>query len=344
MNITKTTVGIICGGRSIEHSFSIVSAKNIAKNLNKKYNTIILCIDDAGHWHYGNTEHINNGDSLLEATFDWINTPVVHICKYGRLMNEDGIIDTVDAVFPITNGIDGHQGAIPGMMKLLDIPCVGSDIFETVACIDKEITKSLLQNYRLPIVPYLVGRHLSDHSFEKVSDTLGLPFFIKPCRLSSSAGVNKVTTQEEYEEAILDALKFDDKYLLEVAIIGRELESAVIGNGTPIASQILGEVICDDFYCYDTKYQSKSNAKAICPAPLENHIRELIINYSVQAYKVLGCKGFARIDFFLDKNNKIYINEATTLPLFTGISMFPKLWEDKIEDTICSLVEMSFEK
>lgn len=344
MNSSKNTVAIICGGRSIEHSFSIVSAHNIAENLNKKYKIIILCIDDRGHWHCGSIEDIIDGDSLLEATFNWNDTPIVHICRYGELINKDGVVDIVDAVFPITNGIDGHQGAIPGMMKLLDIPCVGSDIFETVACIDKEITKSLLQNYTLPIVPYLVGRKIDDHSFEKVSDTLGLPFFVKPCRLSSSAGVNKVSTKEEYEEAVLDALTFDDKYLLEVAIIGRELESAVIGNRIPIASQILGEVVCDDFYCYDTKYQPRSNAKAVCPAPLENHIREQIINYSLQAYKVLGCKGFARIDFFLDKNNKIYINEATTLPLFTGISMFPKLWEDKIEETICSLVEMSFEK
>ena len=344
MNKEKTTVGIICGGRSLEHSFSIVSAKNIAQNLSNNYNILILCIDEGGHWHCGNINDILNGDSLLDATFNWDNTPIIHVCKHGRLLNEDGLVNVVDTVFPITNGIDGHQGAIPGMMKLLDIPCVGSDIFETVVCIDKEITKSLLENYTLPVVPYLVGRKLTDHSFEKVSLKLGLPFFIKPCRLSSSAGVNKVNTQEEYIEAVEDALKFDDKFLLEVAIFGRELESAIIGNKTPIVSQVLGEVITDDFYCYDTKYQARSSAKAVLPALLDDKIKQQILDYSQEAYKVLGCKGFARIDFFLDKNNKIYINEATTLPLFTGISMFPKLWEDKIEETMCSLVEMSFKK
>lgn len=344
MRIQKNSVGIICGGRSLEHSFSIVSAKNIAKNLMSNYRIIILCIDDAGHWHCGNINDIINGDSLLEATFNWNDTPIIHMCKQGRLLNNDGVVDIVDTVFPITNGIDGHQGAIPGMMKLLDIPCVGSDIFETVVCIDKEITKSLLENYALPVVPYLVGRTTTDHSFEKVSAQLGVPFFVKPCRLSSSAGVNKVNTPEEYKKALIEALKFDDKYLLEIAIIGRELESAIIGNGVPTVSQVLGEVVCNDFYCYDTKYLSQSSAKAIFPAPLESHIRDEIINYSQQAYKVLGCKGYARIDFFLDHKNNIYINEATTLPLFTGISMFPKLWGDQIEETICSLVEMSFEK
>ncbi len=340
----QTTVGIICGGRSIEHSFSIVSAKNIAFNLSKNYKIIILCIDEAGHWHCGDVNDIINGDSLLEATFDWDNTPQIHVCKQGKLINETGLIDIVDTVFPITNGIDGHQGAIPGMMKLLDIPCVGSDIFETVICIDKEITKSLLENYTLPVVPYLVGREINDHSFEKVKEQLGMPFFVKPCRLSSSAGVNKVQNEGQYKNAIEDALRFDDKYLLEVAIFGRELESAVIGNKTPIVSEVLGEIITDDFYCYDTKYQSQSSAKVILPAPVDTHIKEKIIHYSQQAYKVLGCKGFARIDFFLDEDDNIYINEATTLPLFTGISMFPKLWEDTIEETICSLVEMSFEK
>lgn len=344
MKSHQTTVGIICGGRSIEHSFSIVSAKNIALNLYDKYNIIILCIDEGGHWHYGSADDIINGDSLLEATFNWKGTPQVHICKHGKLINDTGLVDIVDTVFPITNGIDGHQGAIPGMMRLLDIPCVGSDIFETVVCIDKEITKSLLENYTLPIVPYLVGRTKRDYSFEEVSQKLGLPFFVKPCRLSSSAGVSKVHNEEEYLQALTDALKFDDKYLLEVAIAGRELESAIIGNETPIVSQVLGEVITDDFYCYDTKYQAKSTAQAILPAPIEESIKDKIISYSQKAYKVLGCKGFARIDFFLDKNNKIYINEATTLPLFTGISMFPKLWGNKIEKTMCSLVEMSFEK
>lgn len=344
MKSHQITVGIICGGRSIEHSFSIVSANNIALNLKANYNIVILCIDETGHWHYGSIHDIINADSLLEATFNWNNTTQVHIVKGGKLLDENGFVDSIDTVFPITNGIDGHQGAIPGMMKLLDIPCVGSDIFETVVCIDKEITKSLLENYTLPIVPYMVGRHYDDYDFEEVSKKLGIPFFIKPCRLSSSAGVNKVHNKKEYQDALHDALKFDDKYLLEVAIAGRELESAIIGNETPVVSQILGEVITDNFYCYDTKYQAKSTVQSILPASLEKNIEDKIIEYSKKAYKVLGCKGFARIDFFLDKDNKIYINEATTLPLFTSISMFPKLWGNQIENTMCSLVEMSFQK
>ncbi len=344
MENKKSTIAVVCGGRSLEHSFSIVSAKNIASHLEKKYNVVILCINFDGNWHYGSTKDIINHHILLDASFNWKDTPVVHVCKNGKLFNQDGLIACIDVVFPITNGVDGHQGAIPGMMKLLDIPCVGSDIFETVVCIDKEITKSLLENYTLPVVPYLVGRQTTDYIYNDVVQKLGTPFFVKPCRLSSSAGISKVNSKSEYKAALHEALRFDDKFLLEVAIFGRELESAIIGNDKPWVSPILGEVICDDFYCYDSKYQSSSTTQIIFPAILEDDIKDKILEYSKKAYKVLGCKGFARIDFFLDKENNIYINEATTLPLFTGISMFPKLWEENIKQTIFTLVELSYKK
>ncbi len=344
MENTKSTIAVVCGGRSLEHSFSIVSAKNIASHLEKKYNVVILCINFDGNWHYGSTKDIINPHILLDASFNWKDTPIVHVCKNGKLFNQNGLVASIDVVFPITNGVDGHQGAIPGMMKLLDIPCVGSDIFETVVCIDKEITKSLLENYTLPVVPYLVGRQTTDYTYNQVVQKLGTPFFVKPCRLSSSAGISKVNSKSEYKAALHEALRFDDKFLLEVAIFGRELESAIIGNDKPWVSPILGEVICDDFYCYDSKYQSSSTSQIIFPAILENDIKNKILEYSKKAYKVLGCKGFARIDFFLDKENNIYINEATTLPLFTGISMFPKLWEENIEQTIFTLVELSYKK
>jgi len=324
MKNTKSTIAVVCGGRSLEHSFSIVSANNLASHLEKKYNVVILCINFDGNWHYGSTKDIINPNVLLDASFNWNNTPVVHICKNGKLFTQEGVIANIDVAFPITNGIDGHQGAIPGMMKLLDIPCVGSDIFETVVCIDKEITKSLLENYTLPVVPYLVGRQTTDYTY--------------------NAGISKVSSKSAYKAALHEALRFDDKFLLEVAIFGRELESAIIGNDKPLVSEILGEVICDDFYCYDSKYQSSSTSQIIFPAILDDNIKKKILEYSKQAYKVLGCKGFARIDFFLDKENNIYINEATTLPLFTGISMFPKLWEENIEQTICTLVELSYKK
>lgn len=344
MNSSFQTVGVVCGGRSLEHSFSIISANNIANTIKDRYNVVILCIDYEGKWHLGTCENMKNLDSLVDAAFDFDNTPVVEVLKNGRLLASDGVLSQVDIVFPITNGIDGHQGAIPGMMRLLDIPCVGSDVFETVVCIDKEITKSLLQNYDLPIVPYLVGRELEDHTYEEVVKTIGTPFFVKPCRLSSSAGISKVSNANEYEQAIKEALKFDDKFLLEQGIDGRELECSVIGNEEPIASDILGEVISDDFYCYTSKYKSKTAARTQVPAKLDKSIEKMIQKYSKSAYKVLGCKGFARIDFFLDKEDKVYINEATTLPLFTAISMFPKLWQDDLNNVVGSLVEMGFNK
>jgi D-alanine-D-alanine ligase len=340
MSNIKKKVAIICGGRSLEYALSIVSAKNIASNLEKLYTVSILCIDKSGHWHYGSTEDIINGDSLLEANFNYKNAQEVHISKGGNLRNnKESIVETIDVVFPITNGIDGHQGAISGMMKLLDIPCVGSDVFETVVCIDKEITKSLLQNYSLPIVPYLIGRRYEDHNFDDIVTKLGLPFFIKPCRLSSSAGISKVSSKDEYEGAVISALEFDDKFLIEKAINGREIETGVIGNKKPKVSNIIGETVVNDYGCFN-----KSRGEFIVPASINNNLKEQILTYANEAYKVLGCKGFARIDFFLDEEEKMYINEATTLPIFTNESMFTKLWKDDIEEVVCSLVEMSFDK
>ena len=341
MNIQKKlSVGIICGGRSLEHSLSIVSAKSIDKYLNAKYRIVILYIDTDGNWHHANTENLQSLDSLLKASFDFAGSTVVHVCKNGKLLsNGSKLIDTVDAVFPITNGIDGYQGAIPGMMRLLDIPCVGSDIFETVVCIDKEITKSLLANNDLPVVPYLVGRKYEDNSFEDIVNKFGLPFFIKPCRLSSSAGISKVNSHTEYKKAVFHALKYDDKFLIELCIFGREIESAIIGNNTPKVSDILGEAIVNDYGAFN-----KSRGEFIVPADLEANIKKEILNYAKEAYVVLGCKGFARIDFFLDSKGKLYINEATTLPIFTSESMFPKVWGKEITNVVQNLVEMSFEK
>ena len=339
MENQKSTIAVVCGGRSLEHSFSIVSANNIASHLEKKYKVVILCINFDGNWHYGFTKDIINHHILLDASFNWEDTPIIDVCKNGKLFNQDGLIACIDVVFPITNGVDGHQGAIPGMMKLLDIPCVGSDIFETVVCIDKEITKSLLENYTLPVVPYLVGRQTTDYTYNEVVQKLGTPFFVKPCRLSSSAGISKVNSHTEYKKAVFHALKYDDKFLIELCIFGREIESAIIGNNTPKVSDILGEAIVNDYGAFN-----KSRGEFIVPADLEANIKKEILNYAKEAYIVLGCKGFARIDFFLDSKGKLYINEATTLPIFTSESMFPKVWGKEITNVVQNLVEMSFEK
>lgn len=345
-NNKKTIVGFICGGRSFEHALSISSIYNIISVLDTdQYRPVILYINSLGDWYYGDASQIKMADTLLETTFDYQQAIKVTLCKKGVLIDEQyHMVDQVDTVFPMTNGIDGHQGAIPGMMKLLDIPCVGSDMFETVVCIDKEITKSLLENHKLPIVPYLVARDYDDYGFEEVVNRLGLPFIIKPCRLSSSAGVSKVSSKEQYQKAIQQALKFDTKFLIEMLIIGREIEVAVIGNDTPKVSDICSEVITDDFYCYESKFSSKSTAKTVCPTQIKSDLKNKILQYSKEVYQVLECKGFARIDFFVDRDNAIFINEATTLPLFTNISLFPKMWGEDISSVVSSLIDMSFTK
>ncbi len=171
---------------------------------------------------------------------------------------------------------------------------------------------------------------------------MGEPFFIKPCRLSSSAGISRVKSKEGFREAIKTAKEFDDKFLLEKESFGREIECGIIGNHEPIVAPIVGEVVSKNFYTFEAKYESKTLANVIAPAIIDKEDEDKIREISKVAYRVLGCKGFARIDFFLEESGEIYVNEATTMPLFTNISMFPKLWDYNV--LIEKLIEYAFEK
>ena len=338
----KKKVAILCGGRSFEHKLSIVSTYNIIKHIDlDKYEAYIICIDFEGNWHLGSIEDIYNKNSNSKIYFDF-STPIVSILKDGIIIDKNyKELVKIDVIFPITNGVDGHQGALPGLFELYNIPYVGSAIFETVVCIDKEITKSLLENYNIKTMPYLVIREENDYSYEEIIAKLGEVFFIKPCRLSSSAGISRVKSKDEFKEAFNRAKKFDNKFLLEKESLGREIECGIIGNDTPIISPIVGEVVSKNFYTYEAKYESKTLANVIAPAIIEEKYEKEIKEISKIAYKILGCKGFARIDFFLEENGDIYVNEATTMPLFTNISMFPKLWDYK--ELINKLIEYAFE-
>ncbi|WDZ51361.1 D-alanine--D-alanine ligase [Acinetobacter vivianii] len=349
----KKNVGIIFGGKSTEHEVSLQSAKNIVDAINKdKFNVTLIGIDKNGIWHLNESTHF-----LLNSD----NPSLISLHQSGRNIafipgkNEEQIIEfqektlsQLDVIFPIVHGTLGEDGSLQGLLKMVNLPFVGSQVLSSAMCMDKDITKRLLRDAGLNITPFikLAKKNRKNISFEIASSQLGCPLFVKPANQGSSVGVNKVTSPEEFEAALETAFTYDNKILIEQGIDGREIECAVIGNDEPSAS-VCGEIELEDsFYSYDTKYINDKGATVTIPANIPDEISEKIREISIKAYEVLECTGLARVDVFLTKNGEIFINEINTLPGFTNISMFPKLWEVSglnYSDLITRLIELAIE-
>jgi D-alanine-D-alanine ligase len=249
----------------------------------------------------------------------------------------------------VLHGSNGEDGSIQGLLKMFNIPFVGSGILSSAICIDKEATKRMLSGNGIKVAKYLVYSfdNFSSINYADVVKELGLPFFVKPSSLGSSIGVHKVTNQQEFEYAINDAFQFDKKILFEENISGREIECAVLGNNDPEVS-VPGEIIPKtDFYSYESKYIDENGAVLQIPA---NLTPELIIEFQALAKKIfqlLYCEGMARVDFFLTPSGEIILNEVNTIPGFTKISMYPKLWEISglnYPDLIDRLITLAIER
>jgi D-alanine-D-alanine ligase len=313
---------LLFGGESAEHEVSIASARNVHKALVDTHcNTTLCYIDKTGKWW------------LVEAIADVMDTNgcsqlVPQLGEKTFLTVPGGTSVTPDVIFPVLHGPNGEDGSVQGVAQLLHVPIVGPGILGAAATMDKEVTKMLLQGAGLPVVDwitYRVGQQVP--SFELISNKLGNPVFVKPATLGSSVGVTKVYFEDDLQAALDTALKYDNKVLIERAVEGRELEVAVMGNYTPEATKA-GEIKFEaEFYSYEAKYAQNSQAKVIVPAELPDNAHEKLRKLAVLAYQAASCRGMARVDFFLDKTGKAYINEINSLPGFTNISMFPKLWQ-----------------
>lgn len=323
-------VALIFGGRSAEHEISLESAKNILFALKKKYTPILIGISRSGKWYLleeiPEKEVVDGPDSLS-----------ISPGKSNNFLKKE-----VDIVFPVLHGLFGEDGTIQGLLKLIDIPFVGSSVLGSAVAMDKEISKNLLRQAGISTVNFTALRSVTN--LNKVHND-NYPFFVKPANLGSSIGVSKVFDRNQMRKAVLKALQYDKKVLVEDAINGRELECSVLGNEAPIASKI-GEIKSIDFYSYKAKYLSKDAAKLIIPAVLDKEIEEKIQKIALKSFKVLECEGMARVDFFLTEN-KILVNEVNAIPGFTNISMYPKLWEVSginCSDLITKLIDLGIER
>jgi D-alanine-D-alanine ligase len=319
----RTNLTLVYGGRSAEHEVSIVSAVSIHKNLDKnKYALSCIYINKQGFWKVVESPALPRSDLDKGEFFTFL--------PWGNA-NPSLLIDT-DIFFPILHGPYGEDGTIQGLFEMADVPFVGAAVLASAAGMDKAIAKSLFQNKQLPVVKHSVLTETSwneraDEILDKMNQEFRFPLFVKPANLGSSVGISKITNLEQAKAAIETALQFDSKILIEQGILGREIECSVLGNENPQAS-LPGEIIPHrDFYDYKDKYiEGKTSFKI--PAELPRNITEKIQAIAKRAFCAIDCSGMARVDFFLqEKTNKIFLNEINTIPGFTEISMYPKLWE-----------------
>ncbi|MEP7195050.1 MAG: D-alanine--D-alanine ligase [Saprospiraceae bacterium] len=331
----KLNLGIIFGGRSTEHEISVRSARSIIASIDSnKYNLTLIGIDKSGRWFLNNYSKFLLAENDQNATpFESVETEI-SIAKRDEFIGAVSIqsnqqIQSLDVVFPILHGSFGEDGTIQGVLKALDLPFVGVDLLASAVGMDKDITKRILRDSGIPIADYVCLKKF-DHnpdSFEMISNNLGLPLFVKPANSGSSVGVNKVSNKTEFEAALDEAFKYDYKVLVEEAIIGKELECAILGNENPIAS-VVGEILPKStFYSYESKYLNTIDAELNIPAQIELQLSELIRSTAIKAFQSISAEGLSRVDFFLKKDGSIVVNEINTMPGFTNISMYPKLWE-----------------
>jgi D-alanine-D-alanine ligase len=324
-------VGIICGGRSAEHEVSLQSAKNILKALPAdKYQPVLLGIDKQGNWRLYDVYHaFLNADNPKKISLS-DNGVNIALSQGGEIIDlaNGKKINKLDVAFPIVHGTDGEDGTLQGLLKLLDIPFVGPSVLSSAVCMDKDFAKKIMQANQLPVSPYQVVFSATEalKNFDQYIKEFGLPFFVKPSAQGSSVGISKVKDHNDFVAAIKDAFQFDSKVLIEKYIQGREIECAVLGNQDPKVS-LPGEIVPQhDFYSYEAKYLDDQGAILVAPAQLNEEQITQVQLLAKQTFLALGCRGMARVDFFMTDNN-FYINEINTIPGFTKISMYPRLWQ-----------------
>jgi D-alanine-D-alanine ligase len=326
----KLRVAVLFGGRSAEHEISLISARNIVQAMDKtKYDILGIAIDKEGRWFFDEGARLLNGTQRVVSHIGNGSAALVPGAKKSPLVqiSAKNILRSVDVVFPVLHGPFGEDGTVQGLLKLANLPFVGAAVLGSAVGMDKDVMKRLLRDARLPVPKFRVFEHGTRIEFAELKSALGVPFFIKPANLGSSVGISKVAKPTEFKAAVADAFRFDKKILIEKGIIGREIECSVLGNENPIAS-LPGEVITrHSFYSYDAKYIDEHGAELVVPAKLPERTVRKIREIAIQTFKVLCCEGMARVDFFLQADGKILINEINTIPGFTKISMYPKLWE-----------------
>lgn len=336
----KLRVGLLFGGRSVEHDVSLVSARSILAALDRRrYDVSLIAIDDAGRWHLADGSRTPAGALAAPEVFLPASPtgPRLRAAKASPATSPEAAaletLSQIDVVFPIVHGRGGEDGSLQGLLELAEVPYVGSGVLSSAVQMDKDVAKRLLNAAGLPVTPWIsfsagrLHREGLPASADRAAAEIGLPVFVKPANSGSSVGISRADTHEELVAALALALRYDRKVVVETAVDGREIEVAVLGNDEPRAS-VAGEIrAAQAFYDYDAKYRDDST-QLIIPADLDAALMEALRETAIAAYRALDASGLARVDFLVERETGTFmINELNSLPGFTDVSMYPKLWE-----------------
>lgn len=332
--MSKKTVALIFGGRSPEHEISLLSARNVNEAIDTQlYDVILVGISQNGTWYkFADKNIFNECKKLTEEVAQQKGEPVALICQNGApqlvsLKNSQKW--PVQVAFPVLHGSFGEDGCIQGLFKMANVPFVGCGVWASAAGMDKEVMKRILRDANIPNAKFMLITPWEQPSFEVLTQNLGLPFFIKPASQGSSVGVHKIKSKQDFAAQLADALRYDDKVLAEEFIEGREIECSVMGHNHQPKASVAGEVIpTHEFYSYEAKYLDENGAHIKIPTELTAEQMNQVQTLAKKTYTAMGCEGFTRVDFFLrKKDGQFYVNEINTIPGFTKISMYPKMWE-----------------
>lgn len=333
--MSKIKVGVIFGGQSTEHDVSVVSGSSVIKNLSKeKYEIYPIYISEKGEWFH----YIKPAQDI--DIFEIGEQPK----ELEKISNEFETLKKQDIIFPVLHGLYGEDGTIQGLLELLKVPYVGCKVLASGICMDKVYAKMIFEKAHINQAKAVVVNAKNGYTYvdeelnnistnlegicDIVNKKLKYPVFVKPSNSGSSVGVSKAENDEELKNSIQEAAKYDTEILIEQGINGKEIECAVLGIDNVKASCVGQILSADEFYDYDSKYKN-AESKTIIPADVSKEILEKIRETAIKAFKAVKGSGLSRVDFFVDKEtNEIYLNEINTMPGFTNISMYPKLWEN----------------
>jgi D-alanine-D-alanine ligase len=363
-NKKKIRVLVLYGGRSGEHEISLRSAASVIHHLNpEKYEVIPVAIDKKGRWLLNDVSLIEKSAQVLPVYKD---APTVvlppnpgsakeGLIRIGKDASTHGSPESsIDVVFPVMHGPLCEDGTIQGLLELADVPYVGCGVLASAVGMDKDFAKRLMRDAGLPIVPFVALKAAQwklhpTESKARLEKELGYPMFVKPANLGSSVGVHKVKEPAQLAAALEDSFRYDTKVLVEKAVNAREIELAVLENsepGQPPLVSIAGEVVpTHEFYSYEAKYLDEDGANLLIPAKIDKAQMAMAQKIGGQAFELLECEGMSRVDLFLDKDSgEFYFNEVNTIPGFTSISMYPKMWEHsgiKYEELLTRLIDLA---
>jgi D-alanine-D-alanine ligase len=337
--VKKIRVGVLFGGRSGEHEVSLRSAASVISALDKnRYEVLPIAIAKTGKWLTA-----SQSAKLLPGSGRWLEAPSARSLTIQPVPDS---VDGIDVVFPVLHGTFGEDGTVQGLLELAGVPYVGAGVLGSAAAMDKDVMKRLFRERGLP-TPRHAALLRGQAPLARLAREFGFPMFVKPANLGSSVGISKAHNRRELKKGLELAGQFDRKVVVEEFIDGREIECSVLGNDRPVAS-VPGEIVpCREFYDYEAKYID-DRSELLIPAPLTKAQTRQVQKLAVEGFLACECSGMARVDFFLErKTGRILLNEINTIPGFTSISMYPKLWEASgvsYPELIDRLIQLALER